>query len=153
MENAGTNQQPVRHHPDVHRIYLLTTRTHQGQTILGNPRCANTVLAGLKWLDQQERIDLMAAVVMPDHAQFVARLNLGTVAMLMQSFKGYTGWQINHILNREGTVWQSGYHERALGVQERLQSLIDACLDVPARAGFVEDIRDYPWWYCCFEPA
>lgn len=153
MEHAGTNQYRTGRHPDARRIYLLTARTYEGQSLLGNARCANIVLGALAWLNQAERIDLLAAVVLPDHVQFVARLNLGSVDTLVHSFKSYTEWQIRHVLNRDERVWRSDHHERALEVGERPQTLIELCLGMPARAGFVEDIRDYPWWYCCYESA
>jgi REP element-mobilizing transposase RayT len=44
----------------------------------------------LSWLEKQKIIDLEAAVVMPDHVHFIARLRTGTLSGLMHSLKSFT---------------------------------------------------------------
>jgi len=151
MEHAGKSQLRNGRYSEQCRVYLLTTCTHDKSPIFTNGKAANIVLGALKWLDQTERINLLAAVVMPDHLHFVAQLRIGTLASLMQSLKGYTGWQINHVLKRHGPVWQSAYHDRALRREETLGTLIDYCLENPVRAGLVVDFRKYPFSYGFFD--
>ena len=130
------------------QFYLLTTTTYERKQVFTRPEAANCVLAGLKWLEAQQRIGLEAAVVMPDHLHFVAQLRTGTLSSLMQSFKGYTSREINRMLGRTGALWQPQYHDHAIRCDELLADVVLYCLNNPVRAGLVMDFHEYPYWYC-----
>ena len=151
MEHAGTNQLLAGRPSERCRIYLLTACTHERAPLFACAKAASVVIDSLKWLDQDQRINLLAAVVMPDHVHFVAQLRIGTLSSLMHSLKSYTAWQINHVMKREGLVWQAQFQDRALRNEESLGTLVDYCLEDPVRAGLVGDFRDYPFWYCCYD--
>ncbi|MBI2487613.1 MAG: transposase, partial [Deltaproteobacteria bacterium] len=53
-------------------FYFLTAIIKDRESLLSNPAAAQIVLDALKWLNQEERISLVASVVMPDHIHFVA---------------------------------------------------------------------------------
>lgn len=128
--------------------YLLTATTHDRIPIFTNPDAARIVLSSLQWLDQQGRIRLEAAVVMPDHLHFVARLCTGDLSKLMQGLKGYTAREINRLMDRQGPLWQPQYHDHAIRKDEVLEEVTLYCLHNPVRAGLVPDFHDYPYWYC-----
>jgi REP element-mobilizing transposase RayT len=130
------------------QYYLLTTTTHERMPLFVRPEAANCVLTSLKWLEAQRRIDLEAAVLMPDHLHFVAQLHSGTLSSLMQSMKGYTSREINQILGRKGVLWQAQYHDHAIRKDEVLADVVLYCLNNPVRAGLVMDFHEYPYWYC-----
>jgi putative transposase len=130
------------------QYYVLTMATRDRMPALDEPAAATCVLAALRWLETQQRIDLEAAVVMPDHVHFVARLRSGTLSALMQTLKGYTAREINRSLGRKGAFWQPQYHDHALRSDEDLVEVVSYCLNNPVRAGLVMDFHEYPHWYC-----
>ncbi len=95
----------------VGQYYLITTTTYNGYEVFNIKGAADTVLNSLYWLNNQNRIDLQAAVVMPDHLHFVARLNNGTLSDLMHSLKSFTSNKIKADLNINNKIWQSQYHD------------------------------------------
>ena len=106
------------------------------------------MLETLHWLDKHQRIELIAAVAMPDHVHFVATLSQGTLAALMHSLKSYSTQRINRELHGQRRLWQPGYHDHALRAEEDLPTVVGYCLRNPQRAGLVEDFRDYPHVWC-----
>ncbi|MBA4366366.1 MAG: transposase [Desulfobacterium sp.] len=132
------------------QYYLITTVTINKTEVFKEKRAADIVLNSLYWLDHQNRIDLQAAVVMPDHLYFIARLNKGTLSGLMHSLKSYTSKQIKAKLNHTGTIWQTQYHDHAIRKDEELKEMMIYCLQNPVRANMVNDFHDYPYWYCKF---
>ncbi|HEC19303.1 MAG TPA: transposase [Gammaproteobacteria bacterium] len=138
-------------HSQTGQIYLLTTCTHNRQKLFTLKPIARLVINSLHWLEQQGRMGLLAAVVMPDHLHFVAQLHTGTLNQLMQSLKGYTGREINQLLGKNGPIWQRQYHDHALRTDEDLNQVILYCLQNPQRAGLVDDFHYYPHWYCRYE--
>ncbi len=130
------------------QYYLLTTGTYNNVPIFTRHEAAKTVLSSLYWLDEQGRIGLEAAVVMPDHLHFVAELQSDSLSKLMQTLKGYTSRKINQLFNRKGPVWQPQYHDHAIRTDESLRDVTLYCLHNPVRAKLANDFHDYPFWYC-----
>ena len=129
-------------------IYLLTANCHGRQRPLKGPRAATIVLEALHWLDREGRMELLAAVVMPDHFHFVAVLRQPSLHRLMHSLKSYSAQRINEAREAQGRLWQSGYHDHSLRSEESLNEVIEYCLQNPQRAGLVADFHDYPQWWC-----
>ncbi len=133
------------------QYYLLTTATFARAPVFQNAEIAQLVLAALRWLDQQGKIRLDAAVVMPDHVHCVAQLSVGSLAGVMQSFKRFSARQINQALQRTGPLWQAQYHDHALRRDEDHREVVRYCLHNPVRVGIVADFHDYPHWWCRWE--
>jgi REP element-mobilizing transposase RayT len=131
--------------------YFLTTVTKEREPLFSEPTMAMTVLNSLKWLDHNDKIELIAAVVMPDHIHFVAKLEGASIAALMHSLKSYTANEINKMLGRKGHVWERQYYERGIRDEKSLNELIVYCLENPVRKGLVNDFRDYQYLYCAYE--
>ena len=130
------------------QIYFITTTVHDRIPALTNPEAAKIVLDALKWLEQNARIQLDAAIVMPDHIHFIAALKNGTMAKLVQSLKGYTARQINRLTNTKGSFWQDQYYEHAIRKDEDLNEVVLYMLNNPIRSGLARNFHDYPFWYC-----
>jgi len=133
------------------QYYMITTAAHNKSRIFNLNGAAEVVLNSLRWLDNQKRIDLQAAVVMPDHLHFVARLISGNLSGVMHSLKSFTSKKIKSNLNLENNIWQSQYHDHAIRGDDELTKIITYCLNNPVRANMVDDFHDYPYWYCKFE--
>jgi putative transposase len=128
--------------------YLITTAVVDRKPVLNQAGAAKIVLESLHWLEDQGKILLDAAVVMPDHLHFVAGLKQGSLSQSMHSLKSYTAQKINFLLQKEGPFWQRHYHDHALRQDEDLIEVVRYALNNPVRAGLVKDFHDYPFWHC-----
>jgi REP element-mobilizing transposase RayT len=131
-----------------HQHYLITTTVLERKPVFYQPEASNIALSCLCWLENQGKILLDAAVIMPDHLHFVASLLNSSLDKLMHSFKGYSAYKINKLLNRKGAFWQPQYHDHALRKEEDLNKVILYTLHNPVRAGLVRNFHDYSHWYC-----
>jgi REP element-mobilizing transposase RayT len=116
------------------QFYLLTAVTYERKPILSQTETAEIILSSLLWLENQRKMDLEAAVVMPDHLHFLAELHMGTLAELMHSLKSYTARKINVLLKRRGRLWQAQYYDHAIRKDEVLHDVIVYCLNNPVRS-------------------
>lgn len=105
----------------------------------------------LKWQNEQGRIDLIAAVVMPDHVHFIARLLNASLPSLMHSLKSFTSNQINNQLGRKGPLWEPQYYDHGIRTDDELRDLVIYCLQNPVRKGLVNHFKEYPNWYCAYD--
>ena len=153
MMNPKPHQKSLRlgRYGDEGLFYFLTTIAKDRETFFLHPPSAKIVLNALKWLDQQGKITLVSAVVMPDHLHFIAQLKDTTLSKLMHSLKSYTANEINKALERKGPVWERQYYERGIRNEELLMEVVIYCLENPVRKGLVDDFRKYNHWYCMFE--
>ena len=153
MTNQKPHQKSLRlgRYSDEGLFYFLTTITKDRETFFLHPTPAKIVLDALKWLDQQGKITLVSAVVMPDHLHFIAQLKDTTLSKLMHSLKSYTANEINKALRRKGPVWERQYYVRGIMNEESLMEVVRYCLENPVRKGLVDDFRKYPYMYCMFE--
>jgi REP element-mobilizing transposase RayT len=131
--------------------YFLATVTKNRKPIFLERAAAQIVLDSLKWLDDNDRITLIAAIVMPDHVHFIAELKSASLVKLMHSLKSYTANEINRVLGQNGHVWENQYYERGIKDESSLNSLIRYCLENPVRKGIVSDFREYRFWHCSYD--
>jgi len=105
--------------------------------------------------DNQYKLDLNVAVVMPDHVHIIftplinqSAQEVYSLAEIMDSIKGASAHQINRLLARTGKVWQTESFDRVLRSSDRLDAKITYILENPVRKGLVSNWKDYPWlWY------
>ena len=97
------------------------------------------------------KIDLHAAVVMPDHAHLIFTPLLGadgwtfSLPEIMHAIKGSAAHAVNVALNRRGSVWQDEFFDHVLRSSESLGERIDYICQNPVRAGLVREGQEYPW--------
>lgn len=131
--------------------YFITSTIHERKDLLSNNQANGIVAGALNWLQDNNRIDLLAYVIMPDHLHFIAILKSGTLPEIMHSLKSYTSKNINKTLEREGRVWQEQYYDHSIRKEEDLKEVVHYCLNNPVRKRIVKNFRDYPYWYCKWE--
>ena len=91
---------------------------------------------------------LHAAVVMPDHVHLLGQPAPGmTLARIMKGIKGVSARLINQYRGTVGRVWQDESHDRMMRDADELEDKTAYLLDNPRRAGLVETIDAYPFWY------
>jgi REP element-mobilizing transposase RayT len=97
------------------------------------------------------KIDLHAAVVMPDHVHLIftpLRDEEGWLYSLpdiMRSLKGRAAHNINLVLHRSGPVWQEEFFDHVLRCNESLEEKVEYVCENPRRAGLVKEEEAYPW--------
>ncbi|WP_281796013.1 REP-associated tyrosine transposase [Desulforhabdus amnigena] len=131
--------------------YFITTSTKTRLPLFSDPIASKIILDSLRWLNEQGKIELVAAMVMPDHIHFVARLQNPALPSLMHSFKSYTSNKINDLFRREGSLWEPQYYDHAIRTDDELLDRVNYCLQNPVRRGLVEHFKEYPHWYCAYE--
>ena len=104
------------------------------------------------------RINLFAAVVMPNHVHllFTALRNKNgwtfSLVEIMQSLKGATAHRINKLLQRSGPVWEEESFDHVLRSDESLKEKREYIRQNPVRAGLVQKPEDYRWLWVNLEP-
>ena len=73
-------------------------------------------------------------------------LNQLTVSKVVRRVKGKSAHSINTYRSCSGSVWQKGFHDRAIRNEENIRSVARYIVANPLRAGLVENIGDYPFW-------
>jgi REP element-mobilizing transposase RayT len=130
------------------RPYLLTTVTAHRSPIFGDLWSARTVVGALRQEHESGRAHSHAFVLMPDHLHWLVSLPTGnSLSNLMRSMKGFSARQLNRRRpDLEGSIWQPGFHDRALRKEEDLREAARYLVANPLRAGLVSGIGDYPHW-------
>lgn len=101
------HQKDLRHGRYVERglYYFITTNIQGPEKIFLHTQAAKIVLDTLKWVNDNQRITLIAAMVMPDHLHFVMELKDESLSKIMHSLKSFTANEINKVLGRSGQLW------------------------------------------------
>ena len=132
------------------RAYLITAVVHERRPLFGDWRLGRLLVTEFRRLHEEQRVNSLAWVIMPDHFHWLVQLEAHTLARLMQVTKSRSTLSINRALNRQGAFWQTGYHDRALRNDQDLRPFARYIIANPLRAGLVEKIGDYPLWDACW---
>jgi REP element-mobilizing transposase RayT len=135
------------------RIYLVTTVTNQRQKIFTDFSLGRLVVYAIRYQHQQQKVNSIAFVVMPDHIHWLFALqNECSLAEVMHSVKGRSAHKIQKICRERNEIssrqalWQKGYHDHALRKEEDLKQVARYIIAHPIRAGIVDKIANYPLW-------
>jgi len=135
------------------QIYLITTVTHQRQKIFNNFTLGRIVVQSMKYQHQQQNINSLAFVIMPDHIHWLFALqNNKSLAEIMKNVKGQSAYKIQKIRRKQSEItgnqplWQDGYYDHAIRKEEDLQKMARYIVANPLRANIVKTIADYPLW-------
>ena len=131
---------------EANRAYLLTTVTHQRHTIFQDWRLARLLIAEMRRLHDQQLVQSLAWVVMPDHLHWLILLQEIPLPQLVLQLKSRSAIAINKARNASGRVWQKGFHDHALRKEEGLTATARYIVANPLRAGLVQRVGDYPHW-------
>jgi len=108
-----------------------------GACVLKDEKIASVVIGALKHFDGQ-KYEIRAFVVMPNHVHVFVRVFEGEeLPALIQGWKGWTAKEINKLLGKEGTLWQSEYFDRIVRSPEHA-ARIDGYIMENARKARIE---------------
>ncbi|SEC16311.1 Transposase IS200 like [Pseudomonas mohnii] len=128
------------------RIYLLTTNTFRRTPVFESFTLGRLVVNQFRIAQHQGIANSLAWVVMPDHFHWLVELQQGSLGDLMQKTKSLSTKAVNQSTGRKMTLWQKGFHDRALRREEDLVKVARYVVANPLRAGLVEKLGDYPLW-------
>ncbi|QZA80908.1 transposase [Deefgea piscis] len=130
-----------------HQAYHIICTTHERARWFDSPALARILIREMRGLHEKGNVDSLAWGLMPDHLHRLLVLqteqNLSTVIKLL---KGRSARLINTHLQRTGQIWQKGFYDHALRVEEDLPAIARYIMANPIRAGLVHCVGDYPWW-------
>ncbi|MBC8995444.1 transposase [Pseudomonas sp. N40(2020)] len=128
------------------RIYLLTAVAHERRPVFSDWRIGRLLVEQMRAANDEGMVQSLAWVVMPDHLHWLVELRRGSLAELMCRVKSKSCRSINLEYGRQGSLWQRGYHDRALRRDENLKAAARYIVMNPLRAGIVKRLGDYPLW-------
>jgi len=108
------------------------------------------VIDAIKHATKALDFDLVAYVIMPEHAHMVVRQNgERTVSDLMARFKKRTARLINQHLGRSGRFWRDDFFDHILRDDEHLSELVRYIHDNPVRRGLASkaDEWEFSSWH------
>ncbi|MFZ5915600.1 MAG: REP-associated tyrosine transposase, partial [Chloroflexota bacterium] len=131
--------------------YFITFNTASQRQL--SPAARDVVLSALQFWNGQ-RLDLIAAVVMPDHVHAILsplEKQPGVywdLSVLMHSVKSYSANEINQVENRRGeTVWQSETYDHIVRNPEEYHRILSYIAHNPVKAGLAVSPWDYEWFW------
>ena len=123
------------------QVYLLTLVTAERQPVFADLYAARCLINVLRQEERLERASTWAFVVMPDHLHWLMQLgSTSTLPGCVQSIKSMTTRQLGH------SVWQAGFHDRAMRSEDDLRAIARYIVANPLRAGLAQDVGRYPHW-------
>ncbi|MCO8311564.1 REP-associated tyrosine transposase [Pseudomonas mandelii] len=136
----------IGRYAEQNRIYLLTTNTLGREPVFYDYFLGRLIVDQFRSAQDQGWANSLAWVVMPDHFHWLIELQQGSLSELMQKTKSLSTQAVNMSSGRKGSLWQQGYHDRALRREEDLVGLARYVVANPLRAGLVERLGEYPLW-------
>ena len=130
------------------QIYHVTSRTVANSRPFENFDIACVACRSFRDTAARTGIRLLACVLMPDHAHWLVQLSVQTdLSKSVAAFKRRSASAVNAIAGARGvSVWQDGFHDRALRHEEDLLAAARYIVANPLRAGLVSRLGDYPFW-------
>jgi len=108
-----------------------------------------------------KKIDLDAAVVMPDHVHMIFRLvgqasslshkqsdrpqATSTLSSILHSIKSYSANEVNKLLKRKGALWQDESFDHIIRHGEEWEEKVEYIRHNPVKKGLVGKVEDYKW--------
>ncbi|MFJ4544303.1 REP-associated tyrosine transposase [Pseudomonas sp. NPDC088885] len=132
------------------RAYFITSVIHQRQPVFADWQTGRMLVAELRKAHDQGCVESIAWVVMPDHFHWLVQLQSGSLAEVIGAIKARCTQAVNQKTGKQGPLWQSGFHDRAIRDDEDLLPFARYIVANPLRAGLVKKIGDYPLWDACW---
>jgi REP element-mobilizing transposase RayT len=136
----------IGRYSESNRIYLLTTNTLGREPVFKDVFLGRLVVGQFRQAQNQGFANSLAWVVMPDHFHWLIELRKGSLSELMQRTKSLSAKAVNLRLNNKISLWQRGFHDRALRREDDLVFMARYVVANPQRAGLVKRLGDYPLW-------
>jgi putative transposase len=128
------------------QVYLITTVVQNRDPVFTKFEQGRLVVNALRKAEQEELAVSLAWVVMPDHLHWLIELKDNRLSYVIARTKSRVAVALNRSISRAGSLWQHGFHDRAIRREEDLRAVARYIVANPLRAGLVQRIGDYPLW-------
>lgn len=131
------------------QMYHVTARAKTGSRVFVDPAAAFVICAAFHTVEAATDARLLAWVLMPDHAHWLVELGeRDDLSRLVARLKSASAGACNaaSAVTSRTSVWQAGFHDRAVRRDEDVLAVARYVVANPLRAGLVERLGDYPWW-------
>lgn len=128
------------------QIYLVTVVALERQPVFTTYKTGRLIVEAFRKAQEERFANSLAWVVMPDHFHWLIELQNLSLPKLMARTKSRTTVALNRATQRQGPVWQHGYHDRAIRKEEDLLAVARYIVTNPVRAGLVKKTGDYSLW-------
>ena len=128
------------------RLYMLTSIVENRSPVFQDLWLARLLIEQFRQAEREDAARSLAWVVMPDHFHWLIELRQVTLKTLMRRLKSRSTCRVNLTGNRQGRLWQQGFHDRALRREDDIRAVARYIVANPLRAGLVERVGDYPHW-------
>jgi putative transposase len=129
------------------RIYFVTSTCYDRQKYFSSHTNAQILLDEFNRPRSHTNCVSLAHVVMPDHFHWLVQIDREkTLHEVVRKLKGRSARRINLARQAPARVWQPGFHDHAVRVEEDLKNLANYLIQNPLRAGLVSDVEDYQYW-------
>ena len=146
----GTHRLRRGRYSEPGRAYLLTATTHNRTPHFQRLEIGRLLVAELRAAHEDGWATSLAWVVMPDHLHWLVSLQDQSLSRLMRRIKANSAREARRCLGVEATIWQKGFHDRALRRDEDLLAVSRYIVANPLRAGLARRVGDYPLWDCAW---
>ncbi|MCF4995193.1 transposase [Pseudomonas syringae] len=143
---SASHRLRIGRYAEQNRIYLLTANTLKRESVFRSPDLGRLVVRQFRHAQDEGLAETLAWVVMPDHFHWLIQLQRGSLGELMCQAKSLSTRAVNKATERSGSLWQQGFHDRALRREEDLVKVARYVVANPLRAGLVEKLGNYPLW-------
>lgn len=128
------------------QTYLLTATTYDRKNFFEQHNSARLFCRCLNQITVAGSKEIICWVLMPDHFHLLIQLDDEPLSVLMRRIKSISAIAINKILERNGSLGSSAYHDHALRKDEDIKAVARYVIYNPVRAGLVAKPGDYPYW-------
>ena len=122
------------------RLYLVTAVTRGRRPVFADLQSARALINILRNEDLRNQVQTWAYVVMPDHFHWLLQLNDEALSKVVGRVKSLSSRQLGR------SLWQDGFHDRAVREEDDLKAMARYVIANPLRAGLVESIGEYSHW-------
>lgn len=129
------------------QAYLVTAATVKRQPLFHDFRAGCAAARCFEDLAILGDANMLAWVLMPDHAHWLVQLGeKDALATVVNRIKSASARLANRALARQGSLWETAYHEHALRSEENLREVARYVISNPLRAGLARRVGDYTFW-------
>ena len=147
LNSKGTAKTRVGRYSERNRIYHVVTKTQGNEPLLRPFASARIAIDMLRQQQDQHHATSLAFVVMPDHLHWLVQLTgERSLSVCVNTLKSGSTRRINTATCRSGRLWQKGFFDHAVRVEEDIPAIARYIIANPVRAGIVKSVRDFPHW-------
>ncbi|HTE20459.1 MAG TPA: transposase [Armatimonadota bacterium] len=151
MDEPGSDESRQRARALHARFDVQLDQGECGPRFLAVPEVAEMLCSAVEYF-RDERYDLLAYVVMPNHVHLMLRplFNGATgrvwaLDALMHSLKSYSAHRANRMLRQTGAFWQREYYDHVIRDDDECAWYADYTLRNPVAARLCDEPEQWPW--------